>query len=225
MHGATLLLAVLPFALGAGWAPTILGTQVLLLASGEGAVARTWALAIGRSIGVVILAFVGVQLLSLLPDFKTGGPSWWQVLILVIAGAALAVATAIEYRNRHKPHKSGQKSSRLSKLSPWWVLPVGLFGFTLQVTPLFVPGLHVITTSDANDFWHIVALIELIVLACWLSFMPPLAVTIWGDRATPKLQAFHAFMIKESHPLLIGITALGSVFLFAVAFYQMWQLS
>lgn len=227
MDGAVLLLQVLPFALMAGWAPTILGTQILLLASGEGAVARTWALAIGRGIGVVLLAFVGQQLLSLLPDFQLGGPSWWQVAILVAGGIALAVAAAIQWQNRHKPHKSSKLAVRLEKTNPWWLVPIGLFGFTLQVCPLFIPGLHVITSAPAsiNEFWRLLAFVELILLACWLSVLPPLAVTIWGDKAKPKLKAFHVWMVDKSRPLMIFLTGVGAAFLFGYAIWETWQMT
>lgn len=208
-----LLLQVLPLALGAAVSPTVLTVQILLMSDGPAGMARAWGLAIGRTAALVIISLGGYSLLNRLPDVDSDLSSFEEGAIALIGALALAL---VSLRNWRSPHESGHHNrveERLSHIPALLLVVVG-FGWQLvsvSTLALFLPALHLITSSAADDGLKTVALVELVLItsATWLG--PPIYVRLKGAEATSRLQVVHDWVAARSHRISLGVTVTFSV--------------
>ena len=203
-----LLLHVLPFALGAAMSPTVLTAEILILSGGEGALKRGWALAIGRMSALFVVGFFGLQLLALLPDFSTGQPSLFEAVLFVLAGLVLLVIAYLEWRRRHDPPKPSKVMNDLVDARPIYILlfGIGWMFVNMSTLALYVPALHVITSSPTNDVAKILVFIVLFVVTSAVVLVPVLAVTFYGDRAEAVLARVHEWVNRHSHLVVIVVS-------------------
>jgi Sap, sulfolipid-1-addressing protein len=207
--GFTLLLQVIPFAVGAAISPAVLTVQILVLSGGKGSLARGWALALGRMAALLAVSVWGVALLTQLPDFGTGEPSQAESVILAIAGGVLLVLAVVESRRPPRAPSAPSFSGRLVDAN---VVVQFLFGAVWMVVnastlALYIPGLHVITSSSAAFPMQVTAFVVLFVAASAAALLPTLAVTLYGDRAQPVLADIHAWVEHRAHTITIVVCA------------------
>jgi len=203
-----LLLHVLPLALGAAMSPTVLTAEILILSGGDGALKRGWALAIGRMSALFVVGFFGLQLLALLPDFSTGEPSLFEAVLFVLAGAVLLAIAYLEWRRRHDPPKPSKVMNDLVDARPIYILlfGIGWMFVNMSTLALYVPALHVITSSPTNDIVKVLVFLILFIITSAVVLVPVLAVTFFGARANAALHTVHRWVNQHSHLVVIVVS-------------------
>lgn len=208
---ALLPLQVLPLALGAALSPAVFTVQMLVLSSGPGALRRAWALALGRMVALAAVSVGGVSLLAHLPDFRTGQPSWPEAAIVAVAGVVLL---AVAWREARAHQAASDRASRWSRgfadLPPAALFAFGAGWMLVNVSTLalYLPALHLITSSAAAVGVQALALAELFVLTSAVVLVPVLAVTLGGDRVRPWLDRVHDWVQRESRHITVWVCAL-----------------
>lgn len=223
-----LLLQVLPLAIGAALSPSVLLVQILVLASGPKGLARAWALAVGLTAALVLLGFVGYTLLSMLPDVNIGRPSVPLAAGEIVAGLVLLAVALVTHRRppRDDDHHSST-GSRFAQMSPWVLVPVGFFWqFTeLNTLALYLPAIHIITNAAAADVTKILALVLVVVVTSSSWLLPPLAVTLRGDRAQRRLAALHGWLNHNERRITIGVCVVFGAGLLVLGVVELFRLA
>jgi hypothetical protein len=207
-----LFLQVLPLAIGAAMSPTFLAMQVLVLTSGApGVLRRGWSLAAGSMTMLLLISFGGLSLLSALPDFQTGQPSYEQAAILIVAGLALLAVAAVI---RRRPSHPDAALERVVDAGPPVLFAVGALRLAINATTLalYIPALHMITQSSVDIAAKAVVFAMLFAITEIAVVGPVLAVTIMGDRAKPVLTRIHLAIEQRSRTLtLVTCAGFGAV--------------
>jgi uncharacterized membrane protein YhaH (DUF805 family) len=203
--------------------PTFLAMQVVVLTSGApGALRRGWSLAAGSMTMLLLISFGGLSLLSALPDFQTGQPSYGEAVILIVAGLALlAVAAVIRRRPSHKD----AVLERVVDAGPPVLFAVGALRLAINATTLalYIPALHMITQSSVDIAVKAVVFVVLFAITEIAVVGPVLAVTIMGDRAKPMLTTIHLAIEQRSRTLTLVICAGFGAVLIAVGIRVLTQ--
>lgn len=221
----SLFLQVLPLALGAAMSPTFLAMQIVVLTSpAPGALRRGWALAAGSMSMLLLISFGGVSLLSAIPQLHTDGPTWTQAVIMAVAGVALLfVARQVKRRPR------GHKDSILEKLvdaKPPFIFAAGAARLATNASTLalYIPALHIITSSTVDDIAKGLAFLLLFLLTELAVLGPVVAVTIAGEGAKPVLTRIHDRIDEYSKPVTVLTCAGFGVALLGLAAWTVFQL-
>lgn len=205
-----LLLQVLPLALGAAVSPTVLTVQILLMSDGSAGMARAWGLATGRTAALVMISLGGYSLLGRLPDVNSGLSSLEEGIIALIGALALSLVSLKNWRSPHAVGHHNRVEERLSHIPAVLLVAVGIAWQFVSVSTLalFLPALHLITSSAAADAMKALALIELVVItsATWLG--PPVYVALKGEEATARLKVVHDWVAARSHRISLGVTVM-----------------
>lgn len=214
MAGSGLLLQVIPLAVGAAISPAVLTVEILVLASGPGAVARGWGLALGRMAGLLAVSLGGASLLARLPDFGTGEPSLPLGVTALIAGVVLIVVGLVEWRRPSSGGHHDRLAGRLQHLNPAVLLAFGAGWLFVNVSTLalYLPALHIITNSAADLALQVIAFVILYLFASAVVLVPVVAVTLFGDRARALLAKVHTWVGAHAHTItLVVCLAFGVV--------------
>jgi hypothetical protein len=78
---------------------------------------------------------------------------------------------------------------------------------------LFVPALHDVAISSASITAKVAAVAAVVVVTMIPAYLPPLAVTLLGDRATRALDAVNTFLTLHQRAVNVAICVGFSVFL------------
>lgn len=216
-----LFLQVLPLALAAGMSPTFLAMQVVVLTSpAPGALRRGWALALGSMSMLLLITFGGVSLLSALPEPHLNGSSWVQVGLFALGGVAL-LGVAVVMHSRPPGHRDGVLD-KLVDAEPPFIFGAGALRLAVNASTLalYIPALHVISTSGANIVAKGLAFVMLFLITELAVLGPVVAVTIAGDRAKPVLTRIHEAFEQRSRSITVGSCVLVAVLLLGVALWQ-----
>jgi hypothetical protein len=203
----SLILQVLPLALGAAISPTFLAMQMVILTGDEPrALRRAWALAAGSMSMLLVLSFGGLSLLSSLPDGGTGKPSYPQAAILTIAGTALLVLAAAVWR-RPTSHRQSRLMGRIVDARPSVLFGIGAARLAVNATTLalYIPALHTITHSTVDIVVKALVFLMLFAITEIAVVGPVLVVTLMGERAKPVLSRIHLAIQKRSRVLTVAV--------------------
>jgi hypothetical protein len=208
-----LLVNVIPLALGAAMSPTVLTAEILILSGGPGSLKRGWALAAGRMLALFTMGFFGLQLLALLPDFSTGEPSTFEAALFIMAGVVLLAISYLEWRRRHRPAKPSKIMEDLVEARPIYIFLFGLGWMFVNISTLalYIPALHVITSSATNDVVKIIVFLILYLITSAVVLVPVLAVTFFGQRAKHGLTQVHDWVDGHSHLIVIVVSGIFGV--------------
>jgi Sap, sulfolipid-1-addressing protein len=221
----SLFLQVLPLALGAAMSPTFLAMQVVVLTSpAPGALRRGWALAAGSMSMLLLISFGGVSLLSAVPVLHTDGPTWAQAVIMAAAGVALLL---VARRVQRQPR--AHKDSILEKLvdaKPPFIFAAGAARLAVNASTLalYIPALHVITSSTVDDIVKGLAFLMLFLITELAVLGPVVAVTVAGENAKPVLTRIHDRLDQYSKPAAVLTSAGFGVVLLGLAAWTLFQL-
>lgn len=221
----TLILQVLPLALGAAMSPTFLAMQVVVLTSpAPGALRRGWALALGSMTMLLLLTFGGVSLLSSLPTFGPVGNTWTEAVLFALAGVALLAVAAFEWRR-----PAGHKDSMLEKLvdaRPPFIFGVGALRLAVNASTLalYIPALHLITASRSPLPVKVVAFLLLFLITETAVLAPVLAVSIAGERAKPVLTTIHERIQEYAKPATVALCSAFAAVLLGLAAWNVIHL-
>lgn len=209
----SLVLQVLPLALGAAISPTFFAMQMLILTDdAPGSLRRGWALAAGSMVMLLLISFGGLSLLSALPDVSTGQPSYPQAAIYSAAGLAL-LSLGLVIRRRPARHHSSAVMSKVVDARPPLLFAIGAARLAINATTLalYIPALHAITHSTVDIVVKGLVFVMLFAITEVAVVGPVLTVTLLGERAKPALTKIHLAIERRSRTLTVGVCLLFGV--------------
>lgn len=222
----SLFLQVLPLALGAAMSPTFLAMQVVVLTGpAPGALRRGWALAAGSMSMLLLISFGGVSLLNSLPQLHADGPTWTQAVIMALAGVALLLVAG-RVQRRPKAHKETVLDTLVDAKAPFiFVAGAARLAVNASTLALYIPALHVITSSTVDDLVKGLAFLMLFLITEAAVLGPVVAVTLAGEEAKPVLQRIHNRLEEDAKPLTVITCAGFGVVLIGLALWTVVQVS
>jgi len=205
----SLLVAVLPLAVGAAISPTLLALQLLVLTgTGGHRLARAWALALGAAFVLAAFSILCVTALQRVRPHHEPHRSTTEAAVLLASGALLGILALRSAVRR--PTVGERQPSRiaghLDAAPTGWFLSVGALGMVVNFSTLLLvlPAMHEITRSTASTGSKLVVTAVLYVIVLLPVLAPVLLVTALGSGADPLLDATHDWV--GAHSRRIGVT-------------------
>jgi hypothetical protein len=205
---ADLLIEVVPLALGAAIAPTILTLELLALGTDVAPKRRGWAMAIGYLAGLLAWAFVALALTRHAGGADTE-PEWTAYLRLA-AAAALVIAGVLTMVRGPSDRATRQLSPPKPDLPAFLGVGAVVMLTNLTTLALFIPAVHLIGASDVVIEGRAAALAVVLLITMLPAVLPPLAVTLVGGPAQRVLAGLNAWLLRHSR-------AVGAVVCFGFA--------
>ena len=205
----SLVLQVLPLALGAAVSPTVLMIELLILSGARSPKARAWAFVLG----VVAVLFAAVLLfltvLSRAPDADGGSPAAsWRIVDGVAAAllAALGVRNLLPKKTPGEKHKS-KVAERLTAAGLPFYVGIGAVTMLTNFSTLILlaPACHEITKSTAPTDVKVLATVVLVVIILIPLLAPVLSMTLLGHRSDAVLARLNAVVSSHSRQINAGI--------------------
>ena len=149
----SLLVAVLPLALGAAVSPTLLALQLLVLTGTTHRLARAWALALGAALVLAAFSLLCVTALQRVRPHHAH-KSATDAAVLLVSGVLLGL---LALRSRLRSPTVGEQqpsriAGRLGSAPTLWFVGVGAVGMVVNFSTLLLvlPAVHEITHSTAS---------------------------------------------------------------------------
>lgn len=206
---STLLIAVLPFAIGAAVSPTLLTLELLILAGGTHAKARAWMFVLGAMLTILIIgAFAGSALRSFAapasqtPDLLLVGIKVFLALVL----ATIGVRQLMPARTLGELHQSRTKQLIAGAKTPAFFL-VGVVAMVTNVSTivLYIPAIHLIVHSTEPPSTKVAAALMLWVITILPILLPVLAVSIVGQRSNAFLARANGWTTRHTRQINAGL--------------------
>ncbi len=203
----SLVVAVLPLALGAAVSPTLLAMQLLVLTGTSHRLSRAWAMTLGAALVLGAFSVLCVTALQRVRPHHSGHKSATDAAVLLVSGGLLALL-ALRSLNRRPTVGEKQPSritARLGSASAGWFVGVGALGMVVNFSTLLLvlPAVHEITHSTAATGAKVVVFAVLYVIVLLPVLAPVLLVTVLGSGADRTLEATHDWV--GAHTRTIGI--------------------
>lgn len=223
MSALALFVQLVPLALGAAMSPTLVVLQLAIL-SGDGPVlARSWSLAAGRMLSLAAITVGGTSLLARLPDFGRGFVASREAApILMVGGVVLLGVVVRELRRGARPTRHSAVFRVVGAAPPvLFAFGAGWMFVNASTLALYVPAMHLVTRAEVG--WPVrgVALGLLFVATAAAAVVPPLVLTLAGDRARPALVRAQGWFDRHGHLVTVVVTAVFGVMLLI---YGTWNL-
>jgi hypothetical protein len=203
----SLLVAVLPLALGAAVSPTLLAMQLLVLTGTTHRLGRAWALALGAALVLGAFAVVCVTALQRVRPRHAHHTSATDAAVLLASGALLGLLAlrSLVRRPTLGERQPSRIAQRLSTASTGWYVWVGAFGMVVNFSTLLLvlPAVHEITHSAAATGTKVAVFVILYVIVLLPVLVPVVLVTVLGSGADRALDATHAWI--SAHTRTIGV--------------------
>ncbi len=215
----SLLVAVLPLALGAAVSPTLLAVQLLVLTGTTDRLARAWALALGAALVLGAFCVLCVTALQRVRPHHGTHTSVPDAVVLLGSGALLGLL-ALRSLLRHPTVGERQPSriaERLGTAPTGWFVGVGALGMVVNFSTLLLvlPAVHEITHSTAAFPTKAVVFAVLYVIVLLPVLVPVALVAVLGAGADPALEATHRWVGAHSRTIGTVIEAVFAVYLVA----------
>ena len=213
----TLVLQVLPLALGAAVSPTVLMIELLILSGARSPKARAWAFVVGVVVVLVAATALFLTVLSKAPDANGGSPAaTWRI----VDGVAAALLVALGVRNLLPKKTPGEKhKSRVAERLTTAGLPfyVGIGAVTMltnfSTLILLAPACHEITKSTEAADVKALATAVLVGIILVPLLAPVLSMTLLGHRSDAVLARLNEVVSSHSRQINAGICFLLGVLL------------
>jgi hypothetical protein len=204
----SLLVAVLPLALGAAVSPTLLALQLLVLSGGSShRLARAWALTVGAALVLGAFSLLCATALQRVRPHHADHKSATDAAVLLASGALLGL---LAVRSLIRRPTAGEKqpsriAARMETAPTVWFIGVGALGMVLNFSTLLLvlPAVRVIVHSTAGTGVQVAAFAVLYVVVLLPVLVPVLLVTLLGPGADRALDATHAWV--GAHSRMIGV--------------------
>jgi hypothetical protein len=211
-----LLVAVLPFALGAAVSPTLLALQLLVLSGTTHRLARAWSLAAGAGLVLAGFSILCVTALSRVHP-SHAHKSATDATVLIAPGVLLG---ALAVRSRFRTPTVGERHTsrigeRLTTAPSSWFLGVGAVGMVVNFSTLLLvlPAVHEITHSTAATSAKVTAFVVLYLIALLPVLVPVMLAQVLGSRVDHALDATHRWVGRNSRTIGTVIEAVFAVYL------------
>ena len=205
----SLVLAIIPFGLGAAINPTALTVELLILTGKRQPKARAWAYVLGFT--VVLIGFIAL-FVTLLGRFTPPAQTGRSLVATVIDIALVALLLGLGIRQLRpakttaERHQSRVAARLQSGGLPTYVV-VGMVAMLTDFTTLvfLLPAAHEVARS--TDPWEVkqLALLVLVVIALIPLLLPALGLTLLGRRADAFLARTNAFVTRYPRQINAGV--------------------
>jgi hypothetical protein len=213
----SLLVAVLPLALGAAVSPTLLAIQLLVLTGTNHRLGRAWALTLGSALVLGAFSVLCVTALQRIRPHHSPHKSATDAAVLLVSAALLGLL-AVRSLN-HRPTVGEQQPStvagRLDTASTGWFVGAGALGMVVNFSTLLLvlPAMHEITHSTASDASKVAVYAVLYVIVLLPVLAPVLLVTVLGSGADRMLDVTHTWVGSHSRTIGVVIEVVFAVYL------------
>ena len=213
----SLLLSVVPLAIGAAISPTLVALQLLVLTGATKPVARAWALAGGAALVLAGFSVLGLTVLSHLHHAERRHHSVTDGVVLFVAAAlllALAVRSIVRRPTADEAHSS-RTAARLANAPTLGFVGVGAIGMVVNFSTLvlFLAALHEITRSSVALAEQGVAFAVLFVITLLPVLVPVGLVSALGSRADPALATARDFVARHTRQIGIAVEIVFACYL------------
>jgi len=209
---STLLLTLLPLALGAAVSPTLLMVEVFALSASTSPIIKGWLVALGATAALIVYAALGLLAGSALPHSHPHHA--------IDAAIDLTAAVLLGWLIIHQLSSRGAASSKPSlaqRLDAASGRTFFIAGFVMMVTNfstiiLFMPAIRIITKAQVALSGRGLALILVMLIALLPVLAPVSVVTILGDRASVALAKLNDVVTRRSLAITITLEAIFCAF-------------
>lgn len=217
-----LLFSVVPLALAAAITPTLIATQLLVIAQRDHWQARSLGVILANALAFGIVGFIAILGLAQLPDAGSGDGSTVD-RILRLGGGVILLLASIWFFFPH-PALAAKTTAALEKRltnASIWVFFVAAFYFSITDLSSFVvllPALHEVTASDIDVVFKAVVLAVVMFLALQGTILPALTRALFGRQVEPTLQRTYGWVMKHQFLIVGLVMAIIGVYLLVTAF-------
>ena len=213
----SLLVAVLPLALGAAVSPTLLALQLLVLSGSTHRLARAWALALGAALVLGVFSVLCVTALQRVRPQHHDPRSATDAAVLLGSGALLglvAVRSLVRRPTVGERHTS-RIAGRLESAPTGWFVGVGAVGMVVNFSTLLLvlPAVHEITRAPATPTEKVVVFLVLYVIVLLPVLLPVGLATALGARADGLLDATNVWIGRHARTIGIAVELVFAVYL------------
>lgn len=192
---------MLPLAFGAAISPILLVAIVFILSGKTKPLSRSFAFLLGASItlGGVTTVFLLLVKAPIGPGDSSSGS---DAVSTALRGFAALILLGLGVRNlRHRgepPNKKRAERIQGSKTRAFVVIGLVVMLSNVTTLVLYIPALHMISSSNISDTDQAIALILLFTITM-LPLLIPLAVTLAaGPKSGPMLANLNQFVTKHN---------------------------
>ena len=208
---STLLLTLLPLALGAAVSPTLLMVEVFALSASSSPIIKGWLVALGATIALIIYAALGLLAGSALPHSHPHHAV--DAAIDLTAGVLLGALIIHQLSSRG----ASSKPSLAQRLDAASGRTFFIAGFVMMMTNfstiiLFMPAIRIITKAQVALSGRGLALVVVMLIALLPVLAPVSVVTILGDRASVALAKLNDVVTRRSLAITITLEAIFCAF-------------
>ena len=213
----SLLVAVLPLALGAAVSPTLLALQLLVLSGPTHRMARAWSLVLGSALVLGVFSLLCVTALQRIRPHHSGHKSATDAAVLIGSGVLLGLLALRSRIRRPTPgeQQPSRITARLGTASTGWFVGVGALGMVVNFSTLLlvVPAVHEITHSSADTTTKVTVFLVLYVIVLLPVLAPVVLAQVLGARADHALDATHQWVGRNARAIGTAIEAVFAVYL------------
>ena len=198
----SLLVAVLPLALGAAVSPTLLAVQLLVLTGTTHRLARAWALTLGAALVLGAFSILCVTALQRVRPHHADHRSATDAAVLLASGGLLALLAlrSLVRRPTVGEQQPSRITARLDTASTGWFVGVGALGMVVNFSTLLLvlPAVHEITHSGAAPAAQVAVFAITYVIVLLPVLVPVVLVTLLGSGADRLLDTTHRWVGANS---------------------------
>ncbi len=212
----TLLVAVLPLALGAAISPTLLALQLLILTGTIHRLARAWALVAGSAVVLAAFSLLCVTALRRI-QLHHGHKSSADAAVFLASGILLG---ALALRSQVRRPTAGEKHTsriggRLQTAPTAWFVGVGAVGMVVNFSTLVLvlAAVHEITRATASTSTKVAVYVVMYVIVLVPVLAPVVLAQAFGDRADRALDTVHRWVGDHARTIGTVIEAVFAVYL------------
>jgi len=214
----SLLVAVLPLALGAAVSPTLLALQLLVLTgTTDHRLARAWALVLGSALVLGVFSILCATVLHRVHPHHGSHTSVTDAVVLLASGALLGLLALRSLAGRPTvgERQPSAITARLGTASTGWFVGVGALGMVVNFSTLLLvlPAIHEITHSTATTVTQVAVFVVVAVIVLLPVLGPVVLVTVLGSGADRMLAAAHTWVGAHSRMIAVVIEVVFAAYL------------
>jgi hypothetical protein len=204
---------VVPLAAGAAISPTTLALQLFVLSRKTAPLARAWAIAAGYTVVLLAMMVIAFAFAASTGSGSQSKPEAWLKLACAVGLVVLGVLALRRPPKQRKKEPEGGDP----KLGRFFAIGVALMATNLTTAALYLPAMHDVGDAGASAVGVALAAVVVIAITLIPAIVPPLAVTLLGDRASTALDALSAFCARHSRAINATVCFGFAIFLAVVS--------
>ena len=220
---ATVLLKMLPFALGA-IAPTMVGLVVIFLTGTRGVV-QSWAFILGKYLFYVVWGLLCLELVDQLVSPGLNVSKSVSEGFFLLAGLFLLILAVRNFFMEADPDTPPPKfMTALAKLGP-----VKLFGLGIGISiiqPRFIIfvllGASMIAEARLSTTENVISLLVLALLMIWPMLIPLVVFLVMGEHRVDAMQTMRMWLLHNQRMMNVVVMGLFGMFLLFVGLTGMY---